>query len=204
MQIMTTRVLAAALLALFCLLAPSDAGAQGNAAAGGEQLLVSLPAPDWQVGFTDRKPGLVMTEYVPKGQTVKDWTRMMTVQIFAGSPLGVNDFIAAVKAQGEAAKACDKLTVSPAGTKKTPHFEGALAVLACSRHKQHGMGELTLIQALRGKDALYVVQRAWRGPAFTDDNIPIEETEFKEWLAFMNKVNLCDGRDPQRPCPGAK
>jgi len=61
-----------AALAMLCLLSPSVVQAQGKGVAGGEQLLVSLPSPDWQVGFTDRKPAASITEYVPQGQSVRD------------------------------------------------------------------------------------------------------------------------------------
>ena len=48
-----------------------------------ERLLV-FPEASWQVARRESKPTLTMVEYVPKGETVENWTRMLTVQVFSG------------------------------------------------------------------------------------------------------------------------
>ena len=48
-----------------------------------ENLLVTTP-PGYKVGFTDKKPNMLMTEFVPAKETVENWTEMVTVQVFFG------------------------------------------------------------------------------------------------------------------------
>jgi hypothetical protein len=48
-----------------------------------ENLLVTAP-PGYKVGFSDKKPNMVMTEFVPAKETVENWTEMVTVQVFFG------------------------------------------------------------------------------------------------------------------------
>ena len=43
-----------------------------------ENLLVTMP-DGYVVGFQDKHARQQMTEMVPRGQSVKDWTRMVTV-----------------------------------------------------------------------------------------------------------------------------
>lgn len=46
-----------------------------------ENLLVAAP-DGYKVGFQDKNASQQITEMVPDGQSVKDWTDMVTVQIF--------------------------------------------------------------------------------------------------------------------------
>jgi hypothetical protein len=50
----------------------------------GENLVFS-PPKNFAVGYTSSHDNRVMTEYVPDGQTVDDWTQLVTVQIFHGA-----------------------------------------------------------------------------------------------------------------------
>lgn len=48
-----------------------------------EGLIHVLP-DGWVEGFTAREGAMVMKEFVPKGETVHDWSEMMTTQTFLG------------------------------------------------------------------------------------------------------------------------
>ena len=52
------------------------------AALENENLLVGVP-PGYKIDFNERKQTMIMTEMVPTAQTVKNWTEMVTVQIFS-------------------------------------------------------------------------------------------------------------------------
>ncbi|MBM3507955.1 MAG: hypothetical protein FJX64_09650 [Alphaproteobacteria bacterium] len=57
------------------------------------------------------------------------------------------------------------------------------------------------MQSIRGKDAIYVVQRAMRSPAYTAAAVPISTAEFQDWLTFLEKIWVCDAREAARRCP---
>ena len=46
----------------------------------GENLLFS-PPNGYKLGFTDSSNEIYTQEWIPNGETIKDWSRMMTVQV---------------------------------------------------------------------------------------------------------------------------
>lgn len=69
---------------LRCLVILAAFGASAaNADLENENLLITAP-PGYKVGFNDKKPNMVMTEFVPAKETVENWTEMVTVQVFFG------------------------------------------------------------------------------------------------------------------------
>src|SRR5690348_994763 len=69
-------IIAAAIVATFAL-------APAHAQLVNENLLVKMP-DGYKVGWSDRNAQRVMNEMVPAGETVENWTEMVTVQIFFG------------------------------------------------------------------------------------------------------------------------
>ena len=57
-----------------------------------ENLLVTAP-PGYKVGFSDKKPDMLMTEFVPSKETVENWTEMVTVQVFFGLKVTPQQFM---------------------------------------------------------------------------------------------------------------
>ena len=57
-----------------------------------ENLLVTAP-PGYKVGFSDKKPDMLMTEFVPAKETVEKWTEMVTVQVFFGLKVTPQQFM---------------------------------------------------------------------------------------------------------------
>jgi hypothetical protein len=72
---------AAVLLCVFILAAFAASAARADLE--NENLLVTAP-PGYKVGFSDKKPNMLMTEFVPAKETVENWTEMVTVQVFFG------------------------------------------------------------------------------------------------------------------------
>lgn len=170
----------------------------------GEQLLVSLPPRDWVVGYTAGDGRQTITEYVPRGQTVEDWSEMLTVQTFRGDPTPALAFLERTKAVADRERPCDVTDFSIMGSRKVNGYDGSRAQMFCTRGKRNGKGEITLFQALRGRDSLYVVQRAKRTRPYTTRAVPWTREEIQAWNAHLNSVLVCDLRDPGRPCGTAK
>lgn len=169
-----------------------------------EQLLLPFSAKEWKswkIGTQGKRPGFTMVEYVPKAQTVEDWDRMLTVQIFHNSSIPLPQFMGRMKTTFEAKQPCEQTKLQAAGGKKVNGYETSLHRLICTRNKQNGKGEFTLMLGIQGRDALYLVQRAWRGAAYSDDAGPLSKAELKSWLGFLEKIKVCDPRVPEQACP---
>ena len=83
-----------------------------------ENLLFS-PPKDFKVGYQKTLPWELMSEWVPAGETVEDWTEMVTVQIFRGATVTASDFLRGV-ASRYMTHACPPLEAPGAGTPVRP------------------------------------------------------------------------------------
>ena len=82
------------------------------------------------------------------------------------------------------------------------HFllTGSACREATRAYVEGGKGEVALIQAVSGRDALYVVQRAWRGDAFRGAAPAAARALLPGWQEYLDKVRVCDTRDKTKPC----
>ncbi|MCR6629780.1 MAG: hypothetical protein NVV74_06850 [Magnetospirillum sp.] len=154
--------------------------------------------PGWRVvsSVTDRAGE--STELIPPGETADAWTRRVTVQAFRGVPMTVQDFLD--KVVGNTAQVCDGVTAGPPGLGKVGGQDAGTRTIACGRYKGDGKGAFTLHYVIRGREAFYVVTRMWRGEPFNPAATPISAAELQDWTDYVGAIDLCDMRDPARPC----
>lgn len=159
-------------------------------AAPGENLLVSLP-DGYKVDFQKREGKMLMTEMVPKAESVKDWTEMVTVQVFNGlksTPEAFRDRI-----NGLWSKSCPGAQSAPITSAIENGYPMTMWLASCPLNKDSGKPELTFMKAIAGKDSFYVVQKAFKFA-------PSKE-QTATWTQFLKKVGVCDTRLPDRACP---
>jgi hypothetical protein len=159
-----------------------------------ENLLVAIP-DGYIVGFQDKNAKQQMTEMVPRGQSVKDWTDMVTVQIF----FRMTDVTPeAYKQRLEKlwAETCKGAESSPIGQGNERGYPVIVWLQVCPLNKDTGKPEVTLLKAIAGKDSFYVVQKAFR---FQPDKPQVEQ-----WSRYLRNVSVCDSRVPERACPQAQ
>ena len=180
------------LTALIAMALPGVAQAQLEA----ENLLIAVP-DGFIVG--DAVQGgaagtISATEFVPKGQTVQEWSEMVTVQVLHGATIGANALGEQVKTGWEGA--CPKSTVKRLGANKANGYSFVMWSYICPLNPQTKKPETMWLKAIRGGDALYVVQYAFRAAP------TVATTEAA--LAYLDRVAVCDTRKPEHPCPKAK
>ncbi len=154
--------------------------------------ILYVPIPlDWQLGYQAANHAMSIAEYVPKGQTVENWQHMITVQIFnQGETFTPESFL--LRIAELAAPLCHgykgHMISAAAGAKKEAN--AVLFIQYCGRYEKTQQGEATLFKAIKGTHAFYVVQQAWRGPAFIMQDIPIDKKQVQAWIEYMNTVAL--------------
>lgn len=156
--------------------------------------------PGWTVAPTQRGADVELTEIVPPGQSPQNWTDEVAVNILYGAPAQspqqlLSDRIASVQRE------CEETSVGPISPTVENGYETAMRAVACTKVKRLGLGEVTLYKAWKGREAMYLVARSWRGPAFEKGHVPVAPETTLQWLAMIQSVVLCDMRDPKRPCP---
>jgi hypothetical protein len=172
------------LLSLLLLSAPASAQLKD------ENLLVAMP-PGFKVGFQTSKNGMNMQELVPAGETVENWTEMVTVQIFLGRrDLDPVRFLATI--QNQWLGACKGSTAARIANVPVNAYVGATMQLSCPLNPGTGKPETAMFKAIRGTDSFYSVQRAVRA-------IPNAE-QTARMTQYLAEVIVCDTRSPAHPC----
>jgi hypothetical protein len=128
---------------------------------------------------------------VPSAETVKDWTQMLTVQVFQGAAVDAATFLQTVGKRYM--DAYPGTTAKGIFTGQINGYVVSMLVLKCPMNPATGKPETTAFRAIKGNDALYSVQRAWR-------SIPSEQG-LGEVMQSLAKVTVCDTRTGDHPCP---
>lgn len=177
-----------AILSLILALAlPSAARAQNLQ---NENLIVAIPK-GYKIGHQQKAQRGVISEMVPEGQTVENWTEMVTVQIFFG--LGhVTPASYRTNMEKLWSGACPG---SSFATQKEGIENGYSTLtfrLNCPTNKQTGKPEITWMKFMQGRDSFYIVQKAFKYEP--------SAAEIAQWSGYLNSVGVCDSRLPDRPC----
>ena len=160
---------------------------------GGEIVSFGTPPADFETGYQASQGGQTIVELVPKGQTVQNWERMVTLQTFAGDTRSVIDFRRAVSDGWRSA--CPGGNTINLSEGQENGYPFALLQMSCEHNPQSGRPEYTWIKAMRGERALYVAQYAFR-------HLPSRE-ELTDAARRLRGMSLCDtrpGRARQHPC----
>lgn len=155
------------------------------------------PAPDqFVVGFTAEveAENRMTVEFVPEGETVENWTQMMSVLIFRNTDNGDPAAFHGLLAQNLQAT-CPNGAVSQQVTGGA-EFGTPFDLILGGCTLADGQGEYFLSKAMGGRDAMYVVQGAWRGV--------LQEAEVVQWSQHLRGVYVCDTRRPDAPCPATE
>jgi|KBSMisStaDraftv2_1062788.scaffolds.fasta_scaffold43714_5 hypothetical protein len=155
-----------------------------------ENLLVTFPA-GYKAGWQDKKPNLQMTELVPNSEAVENWTEMVTIQTFFGmkaAPEQFRDRLAKLWISSCSGGAARDVAKGPQNGYATLTW-----FLSCPLNPSTGKPEMTWVKGIQGNDSFYVVQKAFK---FMPSN-----EQLAPWTEYLNKVQVCDTRLPDRPCP---
>jgi hypothetical protein len=173
-----------------CAIAAVLAAASPAHALENENLLVALPQ-GYKVGYQNSAGKQLISEMVPAGETVENWTEMLTVQIF----LGMRDVTPAQyreRMQGLWAKACAGSEFAKVKEGVENGYVTLTWMQKCPLNRETGKPELTWMKAMQGRDSFYLVQKAFKFEPSAEQS--------RNWGGFLDGVRVCDTRLPDRPC----
>lgn len=157
----------------------------------GENLLLS-PPEGYKVDFQAKQGNMIMTEMVPDGETVKNWTEMVTIQVFLGMKNATPEQFQTQVAKGWLA-ACKEGEVIPITDGEENGYAFSLWLQTCPLNPATGQPEYTWFKATQGNDSFYVTQKAFK---FKPSNAQITQ-----WMRYFQSVRVCDTRHADHPCP---
>ena len=155
-----------------------------------ENLLAELPS-GFKVGYQAEQGNQTITEMVAEGETVEDWTTMVTVQVYLGETT-----ITPEQARDTLTKswfdACANSEVYPVADGAENGYNFLLWQLYCPLNPATQKVEFTYMKAIQGNDSFYLVQVAFRYEP-TDADIT-------QWMQYLKRVQVCDSRIPEQAC----
>jgi hypothetical protein len=169
-------------------------GRPAAAAFVNENLLTTAPS-GYHVGFQDKNNDSQITEWVPTGETVEDWTEMVTVLVFYGLAPAPDVYMHNLEKRWMA-------SCPGAGNAQTiasvveNGYSSLVWLLNCPQNLETGKPEITWFKAVQGNDSFYVVQKAFKFA-------PSKE-QIARWVGYLKAVRVCDSRLAERVCPQSK
>lgn len=159
---------------------------QAMAATGDEALLHKLP-PGYEEGFRGKNGNMITIEYVLQGQTVENWSEMVTTQIIPGGhQVPPAEFLQGMKDGWS--KSCPGSEVIPIREGQENGHPFAFWYFVCPRNPGTGKPEHTWMKAIQGDESFYVVQKAFKF-APTDEQVV-------HWTKYLRDVVVQDVPEP--------
>lgn len=165
---------------------------------------VSYPFPkDWGVNpvFKKQKDNHFIIEFIPKGQTLKDWKDMFTLQGFQS--LAGNNKVSPEKMVLLLRERLEKIAPTMSYYKEIYNGEvnGYPAIIVLMGIKEmpesavptipKGSGEIGLYLALKGKSDMYLIHRSWKSDLpYSEKKLPVDQKELDKWVKLLKHVKL--------------
>lgn len=156
-----------------------------------ENLLQNMP-DGYKVDFQTRQGNMLLTEMVPRAQTVKNWTEMLTTQIFLGMKNATPEQFQA-RMEKSWLVACKDGGVAPVTKGEENGYAFSIWLQTCPLNQSTGKPEVTFFKAIKGNDSFYLVQKAFKFD-------PSKE-QLVQWMQYFGSVMVCDTRLADRQCP---
>ena len=165
--------------------------AQRSSVSEPKEMLMGRPNSKFELGYENNTDELLMTEFVPVGETVQDWSQMITIQSFIDyRPESLESF--ATRFTQLVIEECSTSDQEIIWSDVQYGYKFLVLVISCDVNMGTGLPENMLVKAIQGDDALYLVQKAWKYEP-TDGEL---EGWFEELRSFIvcgknNDFSMC-------------
>jgi hypothetical protein len=116
---------------------------------------------------------------------------MATVQVFRHATVDAATFLLGIGKRWFSD--CPGSSAKGIFTGQVNSYVVSMLLLRCPKNPSTGKPETTAFRVIKGNDALYTVQRAFRAD--------LSDKDLDEAMHALGKVTVCDTRSPDHPCP---
>lgn len=184
----------------------AEATGPGLTDPGGDSV-VMRPPQGWVPAQADRDTGMHRQVFLPAGQTYDDWQQKLSIQVFVNfvkrrpelSPADFTENLVRLWQQS-----CDGLGSSPVSSFAERGYAAAVRLLVCPRTRGSQLGSVAMVKVMQGQASMYLFERSWRGPAFQEKEMPVEQDALDEWAEFLASATLCNPDNADAPCTQAQ
>ncbi|WP_296224590.1 hypothetical protein [Ralstonia sp. UBA689] len=155
-----------------------------------ETLMVAAP-DGYTIANSGRRNNAEVTQMVPSGQNVNDWTEMVTVQIYPDvNAFTFNTYAAGLEERFKAA--CESAEAHALKRAEKNGYDTEYWELNCQVKDGAHTPSVTWFKMLRGNDRLYVVLKAFL--------MEPSKEQIKTTAQYLKNISVCDTRLKDRPC----
>lgn len=170
---------------------PQTGATQTGSSLENENLLADIPA-GYKIDYQAEQNNMIINEMVPQGESVNNWTTLVTVQIFLGETNTTPEQYQETMTQSWF-NACQDSESYPVANGDENGYNFVLWQLYCPLNPSTQQVEYTYMKAIQGNDSFYLVQVAFKHEPSSD--------EITQWMNYLREVQICDTRIPDRACP---
>ena len=151
----------------------------------GEDRVIAPDLDRWVIGYEAHSATLAIREEVPEGESVKDWTRMVTTQRFGGlaALTTAENYVGNIARSVE--RKCPGAQVGPVRSLALAARPAVRVTIDCPVLAETGKRETFVLEATAGTFDMLVKQVAFRGPHTPAD---------MAWASrFLDALTYCAG-----------
>ena len=154
-----------------------------------ENVYLELP-PGFEEGFKDGDESFFIQEWVPKGETVNDWSEMLTLTIQDTPNVDPVEFFNRMADGWE--ESCPEYGGMLLHEGLENNYPVAVWFLKCPTNPMTNKPEFTYVKGIAGNEHFYTVQLAYalRSEEITDSTMNYS-------MGFLKRVTVCDDSRPQ-------
>jgi hypothetical protein len=156
-----------------------------------ENLLAEVPT-GFKIDYEGRENNFFISEMVLEGESVNNWTTLITVEIFYGEKNTTPEQYQQTLTERWFG-ACENSETYPVANGEENGYKFVLWQLYCPLNQSTQTLEYTFLKAIQGNDSFYLVQVAFKHEP--------SEAEITQWMNYFKEVQVCDTRIPERACP---
>lgn len=169
-----------------------------------ERIVTPMPA-GWTQAYHARDNGREVRELVPAGETVENWSEMVTTKIFDGLERGAKEYN--LYTMERFAALCSEATKVVGETEERLGYSSSLAFIECvtsaqtrETNKYVRKVEFLVQLAIKGSEALYVAESAWHSDDLTAPRPTTDANLLNRITSRLDKVYVCDNRIDEKKC----
>jgi hypothetical protein len=155
----------------------------GDAPPGKTEEQLDFTAPkNWKVVHESKESNPTIIELIPEKETLKNWTRKITVQTYPNPEKYQPE--AFIDGMAESArKTCEKVTLVPVKNDRQKGFQFSQKVLVRAKPHDANADEVIQIKAIKGDKSFYVVQVA-------DRLEKMSREEMLQWAIYLRDITI--------------
>jgi hypothetical protein len=146
-----------------------------------EQLNFAAPK-DWKITHQAQKNNPTTVEMIPEKETLENWTRKITVQIYQNSEKYRPESFIDEMAES-AKKTCENVTIVPVRNDRQNGHAFSQKILVRTKPHDSGTNETIQIKAIKGDESFYVVQLA-------DRTEKMSREEMLHWAVYLRDITV--------------